>query len=141
MKAANGSVVEAVPRWDPARSRLCLPPHPRLPRPPRLLSHRKIKRYFDLLGGIENESRTLILSPDDSVVRETPVKEMIDTILALEIPAKTVIFDGIVSQRLLDVVREKGIDTVVANRVGAVGKVPDGLRVLTKVDLQMPTGR
>ncbi|MGA7922960.1 MAG: DNA primase DnaG [Thermoplasmata archaeon] len=119
-----------------------LPPPPPPPPPPSAAPlPPEIKRYFDLLGGIENESRTLILAPDDSVVRETPVKEMIDTILALEIPAKTVIFDGIVSQRLLDVVREKGIDTVVANRVGAVGKVPDGLRVLTKVDLQMPTGR
>jgi DNA primase len=101
----------------------------------------ELKRYFDLLGGIENESRSLILGADDSVVREAPIKEMIDTILSLDVPAKTLIFDGVISQRLLDVAQEKGIDTVIANRVGAVGKVPGGLRVLTKLDLQLPAPR
>ena len=40
-----------------------------------------------------------------------------------------------VSQRLLDVAQERGIDTVIANRLGAVGKIPDGLKVLTRMDL------
>lgn len=102
---------------------------PAPPLPPRLAS------FFDLLGGIENTSKSLFLGPDDAVMGEAPVKEMIDRLLALEVPAKTVIFDGVVSQRLLDVAHEKGIETVIANRLGAVGKIPDEVKVLTRLDL------
>ncbi|HEV2317130.1 MAG TPA: DNA primase DnaG, partial [Thermoplasmata archaeon] len=105
------------------------PPPAAVPLPPRLAG------FLDLLGGIENTSKSLFLGPEDTVVAEAPVKEMIDRLAALEPPAKTVIFDGVVSQRLLDVAQERGIDTVIANRLGAVGKIPDGLKVLTRMDL------
>ena len=45
-----------------------------------------------------------------------------------------------VSQRLLDVAHERGIQEVVAIRLGAIGKMPDGIRVYTKADLgETPT--
>ncbi|MCI4336724.1 MAG: DNA primase, partial [Thermoplasmata archaeon] len=63
------------------------------------------------------------------------------TLATLEVPAKTVVFDGVVSQRLLDVAHEKGIETVVANRLGAVGKVPEPMRIMTRSDLEAPGAR
>lgn len=105
------------------------PPPAAAPLPPRLAG------FFDQLGGLENTSKSLFLGADDKVVAEAPVKEMIDRLAGLDTPAKTVIFDGVVSQRLLDVAQERGIDTVIANRLGAVGKIPDGLKVLTRMDL------
>ncbi|MFI5415267.1 MAG: hypothetical protein ACHQ16_06360, partial [Candidatus Lutacidiplasmatales archaeon] len=95
-------------------------------------------KYFQILGGIENTSKSVFLGPDDAVVGEVPVKEMIDALASLGQPAKTVVFDGVVSQRLLDVAQEKGIATVVANRVGAVGKIPEGIRVVTRMDSGAP---
>jgi hypothetical protein len=111
------------------------PPAPAAPLPPNL------QRYFDLLGGLENSSKCLFLGADDAVVAEAPVKDMIDQLAVLEAPAKTVVFDGIVSQRLLDVAQEKGIETVIANRLGAIGKLPEQIRVLTRQDLAAPGAR
>jgi 5S rRNA maturation endonuclease (ribonuclease M5) len=110
------------------------PPVPAVPLPPELA------RYFELLHGVENASRCLFVGEDDAVIGEAPVKEMIEAIANLATPAKAVIFDGIVSQRLLDVVHEKGIGTVVATRLGPVGKIPDQLRIFTKNDLAPPGG-
>ncbi len=110
------------------------PPPPPAPAPAVALPPR-LAGFFDLLGGIENTSKSLFLGPEDAVVAEAPVKEMIERLGQIEPPAKTVIFDGVVSQRLLDVARERGVETVVANRMGAVGKIPDGLKVLTRMDL------
>jgi hypothetical protein len=76
---------------------------------------------------------------DDSVVGESPVKEMIEAIANLATPAKAVVFDGIVSQRLLDVAHEKGIGTVVGTRLGPIGKVPEEIRIFTKADLAPPS--
>ena len=109
-------------------------PLPAAPLPPDLA------RYFDLLHGVENASRCLFVGEDDSVVGESPVKEMIEAIANLATPAKAVVFDGIVSQRLLDVAHEKGIGTVVGTRLGPIGKVPEEIRIFTKADLGPPSG-
>jgi DNA primase len=105
------------------------PPPPAAPLPPELA------RYFDLLAGVENSSRCLFVGEDDAVIGEAPVKEMIEAIGGLSAPAKAIVFDGIVSQRVLDVAEEKGIGTVIASRLGPVGKIPDQIRVFTKADL------
>ena len=105
-------------RREPERERMPPPPPPNRPAPmpvappppPAALSP-ELQRYLELLGSVENASRSLILGADDAVVREAPIKEMIETIQALDVPAKTLIFDGVVSQRLLDVAQEKGIGT------------------------------
>ncbi|HTZ61740.1 MAG TPA: DNA primase DnaG [Thermoplasmata archaeon] len=110
------------------------PPAAAAPLPPDL------QRYFELLGGVENASRALFVGEDDSVVGEAPIKEMFEAIATLATPAKAVVFDGIVSQRLLDVAQEKGIGTVVATRLGPVGKIPENLRIFTKADLGGPGG-
>ncbi|MGA7861754.1 MAG: hypothetical protein WCB19_07850, partial [Thermoplasmata archaeon] len=94
---------------------------------------------FGQLAQIENTSKALVLGEEDAVLIEAPVKDLLDTMAKLEVPAKTLIFDGVVSQRLLDVAREKGIDTVVASRLGAVGKIPDGIQVFTQSDLAATT--
>jgi DNA primase len=107
------------------------PPPPAAPLTPRQ------RALFDQLARIENTSKALVLGDEDAVVMEAPVKDLIDNMAKLEAPAKTLIFDGVVSQRLLDVAREKGIDTVVASRLGAVGKIPDGIQVFTQSDLAM----
>ena len=110
------------------------PPAAAVPLPPEL------QHYFELLGGVENASRALFVGEDDTVVGEAPIKEMFEALATLPAQTKAVIFDGIVSQRLLDVAQEKGIGTVVATRLGPVGKIPDKLRIYTKADLAGSTG-
>jgi DNA primase len=132
------------PRRDD-RERERAPP-PRVPAPPPAPAAApvpltpELQRYFDLLNGVENSSRSLFVGADDAVVGEAPVKDMIDAIVNLAGPAKAVVFDGIVSQRLLDVAQEKGIAIVVATRLGPVGKIPDQIRIYTKADLIAPAG-
>ena len=100
----------------------------------------ELGRYFELLNGVENASRCLFVGENDAVVGEAPVKEMIDAIGQLATPAKAVVFDGIVSQRLLDVAQEKGIGTVVGTRLGPIGKFPEQVKIYTRADLGGPGG-
>jgi DNA primase len=114
------------------------PPPPAVPAAPTAQLPPELAHYFELLSGVENASRCLIVGENDAVVAEGPVKEMIEAISALSGPAKAIVFDGIVSQRLLDVAQEKGIGTVVGTRLGPVGKIPDAVRIFTKADLAGP---
>jgi len=115
-----------------------MPPPPPPPPPPAAPLTPELQHYFDLLNGVENTSKSLFVGEDDAVVSEAPVKDMIDALTSLSSPAKAVVFDGIVSQRLLDVAQEKGIPTIVATRLGPIGKMPDKVRVFTKADLGAP---
>jgi DNA primase len=124
-------------RAPPPRAPMPPPPPPppsAAPLPPDLA------HYFEILAEVEGSGRSLFLGENDAVVGEAPVKEMIDALAGLGAPAKAVVFDGIVSQRLLDVAQEKGIGTVVATRLGSVGKIPEPMRIFTKADLA-PTPR
>jgi len=113
------------------------PPPPPPPAAPAAPLSPELQHYFELLDSVENASKSLFVGEDDAIVGEAPVKEMIDAIANLAAPAKAVVFDGIVSQRLLDVAQEKGIVTVVATRLGPVGKMPENVRVFTKADLSV----
>jgi DNA primase len=113
-------------------------PIPPPPAPPAAQLTPELTHYFELLNGVENSSRCLVVGENDAVVAEAPVKDMIEAISALPGGAKAIIFDGIVSQRLLDVAQEKGIGTVVGTRLGPVGKIPDAVRIFTKADLAVP---
>jgi DNA primase len=121
-----------------AMTRLPVPPPPPPPPAAAPLTPRQ-RALFDQLAQIENTSKAIVLGDADAVLLEAPVKDLLDTMAKLEAPAKTLIFDGVVSQRLLDVAREKGVDTVVASRLGAVGKIPDGIQVFTQSDLTITT--
>ncbi|HEY1198626.1 MAG TPA: DNA primase DnaG, partial [Thermoplasmata archaeon] len=122
-------------RAPPARlPSLPLPPPP----PPAAPLTPELQHYFDLLSSVENTSKSVFVGEGDAIVGEAPVKEMIEALANLATPAKAVVFDGIVSQRLLDVAQEKGILTIVATRMGPVGKMPENVRVFTKSDLGPP---
>ncbi|MGI0130548.1 MAG: DNA primase DnaG [Thermoplasmata archaeon] len=134
-------------RDDRERERDRMPPPPQRapppPPPPPPVSAPlppELQHYFDLLGGVENASRALFIGEDDSVIAEAPIKEMFDALATVPSQTKAVIFDGIVSQRLLDVAQEKGIGTVVATRLGPVGKIPEKLRIYTKADVAGGSG-
>ena len=118
-------------------SRMPIPPPPPPP-PPEVPLTPELQHYFELLDSVENSSKSLFVGEDDAVLAEAPVKDMIDALANLTSPAKTVVFDGIVSQRLLDVAQEKGISTIVATRLGPVGKMPEKVRVFTRADLGVP---
>jgi DNA primase len=125
-------------RDDRERERMPPPPQRAPPPPPPPASAPlppDLQRYFELLNGIENASRAVFVGDDDTVVGEAPIKEMFETLATLPSHPKALVFDGIVSQRLIDVAQEKGIGTVVATRLGPVGKIPEQVRIFTKADL------
>ena len=64
------------------------------------------------------------------------VKEMQvrDVIKALEevTDVHAIVFDGIVTQRLVDLAHNKGVKTIIGVKIGNVNKKPEGLEIMTK---------
>ncbi len=104
------------------------------PRPSRTVAP-GMEKYKDLLIQIGGTSKAKIISPDDTVAAEVPVRELVETLKGNGRGAKAVVFDGIITQRILDIASEIGMKAVIGTKMGTVTKQPAGIDVLTRDDL------
>ena len=86
----------------------------------------------DLVGGLASELRgtleAVLLRKDGSRVNRVPVSELVD-VLKRSDGVNLVIFDGIVTGRLVDVAREKGVRSLVGERIAEGVKTPSDIEV------------
>ena len=91
-----------------------------------------------MFNEVAGKSLARIISEANAVIAEMPVKDLAEALKGQTGTQgiKAVVFDGIVTQRLLDITSDMGVGTVIASKVGSVSKYPDGLNVLTKADFE-----
>lgn len=90
------------------------------------------------LGGLAGELRgtleAVLLGGDGGKIARFPVSELVDKLKATE-GVKAVVFDGIVTGRLLDVAQERGVKSVVGDRVAEGVRIPREIEVKAFKDL------
>ena len=91
-------------------------------------------KYREMLQSISGSSKARILNDNDSVAAEVPVRNLVET-LKTNRQARTVVFDGIITQRILDIASEIGMRSVIGMKMGTITKQPQGIDVYTKTDL------
>lgn len=94
------------------------------------------ERLVAILSSVSGQAKTVFTDAEYNQIDESPIAEMIDRLMKGE-GIHAVVFDGVVSQRLLDVAHERGVRMVVADRVGNVGKFPNDVTIVLKKDLGM----
>ncbi len=85
----------------------------------------------DMLKEFEGTGNGAILDEALNMTKEVEVEEIYEEIKNIEGTADTVIFDGIISQRLVDVASNKGIKKLVAFRSMNIVKKPDDVKIIT----------
>jgi DNA primase len=94
------------------------------------------EKLRDVLEGIAGTSKAIIFDTQGNQVAEVPVRELVNYLRDQEegrIGAVT--FDGIVTQRILDLASEKKISNIVASKLGSITKQPDNVSVWVKEEL------
>ncbi|MFP4142970.1 MAG: DNA primase DnaG [Thermoplasmata archaeon] len=86
--------------------------------------------YTDIIDSIKNEKTAKLLNGNEEVLAEVPTRELADTLVENEYPVKQVVFNGIVTQRLVDIATETGVNKLIARKVGNIPKLPTSLEVL-----------
>ena len=84
----------------------------------------------DMLKEFEGTGCGAILDEALNITKEVSIEDIYEEIKNIEGSADTVIFDGIISQRLVDVSSKKGIKKLVAFRSNIVKK-PYNLKIIT----------
>lgn len=97
----------------------------------------ELANYRDILGSVSGSLKAVLL--DDTgkeVARDIPVRELADTLKNTKENVAAVVFDGVITQRLLDIAGDRKIGTVVGVKVGNVTKRPEQVQVVTKGELE-----
>ncbi|MFT4890991.1 MAG: DNA primase [Halobacteriales archaeon] len=95
----------------------------------------------DTLGGhvtqvVGAETDTVrLLDSDLGVLDEAPAADAFDLVRDSDVAPTTVIIDDAITQRVLDVAAQRGVDRVVARELGEFTKRPTGVRMLTAAQL------
>ena len=95
----------------------------------------KQKNYGKILDDISGSLKAVLFDKNEKELRKIPVRELTDA-LKKSGNISTVVFDGIITQRLLDIANNKNIKEIVGIKMGNVVKKPTSVKVLTKKDLE-----
>ena len=85
-------------------------------------------------NGLRGTLEAVFLRKDGSQVSRIPVSELVDRLKEAKDVA-TVVFDGIVTGRLIDTAKEKNVNTIIGERVAEGVRIPQGLDVKAFRDL------
>lgn len=91
----------------------------------------KLKDFIEKLPGTLD---AYLLDEKDNLKIKVSVRDLVDAI-SLTDDVRTVVFDGVVTQRLVDVATERGIDRLVGIKIGNITKKPVNLKILSFGDM------
>ncbi|WP_455464526.1 DNA primase DnaG [Candidatus Hodarchaeum mangrovi] len=97
--------------------------------PPKIdLKNQVPEQFSEIIENLE-EQQAILLGTNDKILRDhIEISELRETLNEVE-GIETIIFDGIITQRLLDIAAEKGIKTVIGAREHDVTKKPLSVNV------------
>ncbi len=109
-------------------------PQSQLPREPPKKGPTINEKYKEMLAELSGSSKARILDEMDDVAIEVPVRELVETLKSNTKKVKAVVFDGIITQRILDIAADLGIKSVIGAKMGTVSKQPANVQIFTKSD-------
>ena len=90
----------------------------------------------DTLSDITGTKNSVLMSEDGTIIDKVEVKNLANYLKESDNEdIRTIVFDGVISQNILDISSGKGIKTLVCKRKGKISKLPADIVVWTRDDL------
>ncbi len=83
------------------------------------------------LEELEGTLKARMLDEEKNIVKETTVRDLATELKEADASVKGVVFDGLITQRIVDLAKEKDLEYVVGIKEGDVAKRPTSLKIIT----------
>ena len=93
------------------------------------------KRYKEILDEITGTLKAILLDKEGKEIKKIPVRELTEELKKTN-NVHAVVFDGVITQRLLDIASDRGISVVVGIKMGNIIKKPIQVKTLTKNQIE-----
>ncbi len=124
---------ERLPPRFPPREQPFAPAVERLPKV--ALPEPQASKYRELFRTLSGTLKAYLLDSNNEVIKEVAVRDLAMALMNSKEQVAAVIFDGVVTQRLVEIAGEKGITYLIGAKIGTISKKSDKLNFLTAVDL------
>jgi DNA primase len=94
---------------------------------------KSFRDYAEALNGTLN---AFLLDAEGKVLKEVEVRNLVSALKESNGLVKSVVFDGVITQRILDIAAEKELNYLIGVKIGNVVKRPLSVKVLTTEDIQ-----
>ncbi len=88
------------------------------------------ERFLSALNDMKNTLRGRLYSSDGGMIAEVPIREMIQSIQDSE-GIGAVVFDGIITQRLIDLASKRGVKYIYGMRASQISRIAQGMKLYT----------
>jgi DNA primase len=95
----------------------------------------KVKKFKKLFDDLSGTLKAYLLDKDVNVIKEVAVRDLAVSLKNSKEEISTVIFDGVITQRLVEIANEKKVEHLVGAKVGNITKKPAELRLFTASDM------
>jgi len=92
------------------------------------------KPVMDVITELKGTLEAIILNEPMERMLKIPVSELAEKLQKVE-NANTIVLDGVITQRLVDIAAQKGVKSIIADRVAEITKRPSQLQLLTFADI------
>ncbi|MCQ5375901.1 MAG: DNA primase DnaG [Methanomassiliicoccales archaeon] len=93
------------------------------------------QKYKEMLTELSSTLNARLINDKGEVIKEVPSKDLVNVLKEDIKDVAAIVFDGVITQRILDLAAEKKIQTVVGTKMANVTKQPVSIEVWTKEDL------
>ena len=80
---------------------------------------------------VEGNLKARLLDGNFEVVKEVPVRDLVKLLKSNNVKAQGVVFDGVITQRVVDLAAKRNISLLVGVKIGSVVKVPSNVNIMT----------
>ncbi|MFQ5839021.1 MAG: DNA primase DnaG [Thermoplasmata archaeon] len=106
------------------------------PKPEEVRLSPELKAYRDDLKSLSGTTKARLFISKGSP-KEVPVRDLAGVLKTEGKSVKAVLFDGVVTQRILDIASDNGVEYVIGMKTGNIVKQPTNVKVLTAEDLKV----
>jgi len=131
-RAPEGKEVEDLTPNEIAEALKKRVPVEELHKRPRRKAGKKLvpKKIIEVAKNIEGTLEAVLLNGELKEIERLPVGELAEKLKEME-GVDTIVFDGVITQRLVDIAEEKGIKYLIAGRISEVVKQPLKMHLIT----------
>ncbi len=94
------------------------------------------EKFYEMLRDMAGKRIARLLNSKGSILSEIPVRDLANVLNSEKKGVNTVVFDGVVTQRLVDIANKKGVKIIVGTKMGDVSKLPGNIKIWTRKDFE-----
>ncbi|MFQ5975415.1 MAG: DNA primase DnaG, partial [Candidatus Hydrothermarchaeales archaeon] len=95
----------------------------------------KMEMYGKFFKDLSGTFKAYLLDEESNIIKEVAVRDLTSALTKSKAKVSAVIFDGVISQRLVDISSGREVECLVGARIGNISKKPAELRLLTSKDI------